>query len=73
MKEPHSQHRAAVTPAHRGRGAARPPASEADPTKVSTPRPVAMSWARRLKRVYGVEMESCTRCGGELTIIASIE
>ena len=38
----------------------------------STPRHVAMSWARRLKRVFGVEIESCTRCGGELKIIASI-
>jgi len=34
---------------------------------------VAMSWAKRLKRVFGVEIESCTRCGGELKIIASIE
>ncbi len=32
-----------------------------------------MSWARRLKREFGVEIESCTRCGGELKIIASIE
>jgi hypothetical protein len=32
-----------------------------------------MSWARRLKRVFGVEIESCARCGGELKIIASIE
>jgi hypothetical protein len=32
-----------------------------------------MSWARRLKRVFGVEIESCTRCGGKLKIIASIE
>jgi len=47
--------------------------SEADRTKVTTPRHVAMSWARRLKRVFGVEIESCTRCGGELKIIASIE
>jgi hypothetical protein len=70
---PHSQHRAAVTPAQRGRGAATPPVSGADPTKPSTPRHVAMSWARRLKRVFGVEIESCTRCGGELKIIASIE
>jgi hypothetical protein len=69
---PHSQHRAAVTPAQRGRGAPRPPASDADPAKVSTPRHVAMSWARRLKRVFDVEIESCTRCGGELKIIASI-
>jgi hypothetical protein len=62
-----------VTPAQRDRGAATPPVSGADPTKPSTPRHVAMSWARRLKRVFGVEIESCTRCGGELTIIASIE
>jgi hypothetical protein len=32
-----------------------------------------MSWARRLKRVFGVEIEGCARCGGKLTIIASIE
>jgi hypothetical protein len=70
---PHSQYRSAVTPAQRGRGAVMPPVSGADPTKVSTPRHVAMSWARRLKRVFGVEIESCVRCGGELKIIASIE
>jgi hypothetical protein len=50
-----------------------PPVSGADPTQPSTPRHVAMSWARRLKRVFGVEIKSCTRCGGELKIIASIE
>jgi hypothetical protein len=32
-----------------------------------------MSWARRLKRVSGVQIESCGRCGEELKIIASIE
>jgi hypothetical protein len=32
-----------------------------------------MSWAGRLKRVFGVQIESCARCGGELKIIASIE
>ena len=32
-----------------------------------------MNWARRLKRVFGVEIESCARCGGRLKIIASIE
>jgi len=73
MFAPHSQYRAVVTPAQRGRGAAPPPVSGADPTKPSTPRHVAMSWARRLKRVFGVEIESCTRCGGQLKIIASIE
>ena len=32
-----------------------------------------MSWARRLKRVFGIEIESCARCGGKLKVIASIE
>jgi hypothetical protein len=32
-----------------------------------------MSWARRLKRVFDVEIECCARCGGQLKIIASIE
>jgi hypothetical protein len=32
-----------------------------------------MNWARRLKRVFGIEIESCARCGGKLKIIASIE
>lgn len=32
-----------------------------------------MSWARRLKRVFGIEIEDCGRCGGRLKVIASIE
>jgi len=56
---PHSQYRSAVTPSPRGRGAAMPPVSGPDPTKPSTPRHVAMSWPRRLKRVFGVEIECC--------------
>ncbi len=50
---PHNNCRAAVTPAQRGRDAATPPVSGADAVKLSPPRHVAMSWARRLKRVFG--------------------
>ena len=32
-----------------------------------------MRWARWLKRVFGFEIEDCTRGGGKLRIIASIE
>jgi hypothetical protein len=32
-----------------------------------------MNWARRLKRVFGIEIEQCVRCGGRLKVIASIE
>jgi hypothetical protein len=32
-----------------------------------------MSWAQRLKRVFGIDIDLCTRCGGKLEVIASIE
>jgi hypothetical protein len=34
---------------------------------------VALSWVRRLKRVFGCEIDDCSRCGGKLKIIASTE
>jgi hypothetical protein len=67
---PHSKLRAAITPAHRGTGK-KPQVEEGD--KPATPRHVAMSWAQRLKRVFGIDIEACKRCGGKLKVIASIE
>jgi hypothetical protein len=68
---PHSRLRAAVTPAGRGaRAGVLPTPARGSPP---APRHVAMSWARRLKRVFGVEIERCARCDGRLAIIASIE
>jgi hypothetical protein len=32
-----------------------------------------MSRAQRLKRIFGIEIQACARCGGKLAIIASIE
>jgi hypothetical protein len=32
-----------------------------------------MSCVQRLKRVFGVEINTCARCGGKLEVIASIE
>jgi len=32
-----------------------------------------MSWSKRLKRVFGIDIEACARCGGKLKVIASIE
>jgi hypothetical protein len=71
---PHSKLRAAVTPARRGvggKGQGADPAEEAH--KPLTPRHVAMTWAQRLKRVFGIEINTCARCGGKLAVIASIE
>jgi hypothetical protein len=49
------------------------PQADEGTDKPVTPRHVAMSWARRLKRVFGVEIEVCARCGWKPRIIASIE
>ena len=46
------------------------------PTDVdrSGPKPrAAMSWVRRLKRVFRVDVETCQQCGGAVRIIASTE
>ena len=36
-------------------------------------RDASMSWAQRLKRVFGVDIETCPDCGGAVRIIACIE
>jgi hypothetical protein len=33
----------------------------------------AMSWAQRLKRVFGIDITTCVHCGGAARIVASIE
>jgi hypothetical protein len=33
----------------------------------------SMTWARRLKRVFNIEIETCDKCGGDVRIIASIK
>jgi len=35
-------------------------------------RPVRLSWAKLLKRVFEIDMAHCPNCGGELMIIAAI-
>jgi hypothetical protein len=65
----HAALRAAITPAGRGMGAKQRAAAVEAPTSQG----VRMNWARRLKRVFGIEIEQCARCGGRLRVIASIE
>ncbi len=35
-------------------------------------RPVRLSWAKLLKRVFDLNLEHCPNCGGELKIIAAV-
>jgi hypothetical protein len=32
-----------------------------------------MIWAKRLKRVFNIDIETCSECGGDVRIIANIE
>jgi len=32
-----------------------------------------MTWAKRLKRVFDIDIETCSECGGDVRIVASIE
>lgn len=32
-----------------------------------------MTWAKRLKRVFYIDIKTCNECGGDVRIIASIE
>lgn len=67
---PNSQHRALVTPAKRGKGNK---AKGPDEPQTSAERRAAMTWARRLKRVFNIDIETCRECGGAVRIIACID
>ncbi len=32
-----------------------------------------MTWAQRLKRVFNIDIETCSQCGGTMKVIACIE
>jgi hypothetical protein len=65
----HAALRAAITPGGRGAGASKRAVAPESPA----PKDIRLNWARRLKRVFGIEIEQCVRCGGRLKVIASIE
>lgn len=65
----HAALRAAITPGGRGAGARKRAVAPEWPT----PKDIRMNWARRVKRVFGIEIEPFARCGGRLKVVASIE
>jgi hypothetical protein len=68
---PNSQHRALVTPARRGRGSKTKAPGPEDATPVASH--AAMNWAQRLKRVFNIDIETCSVCGASMKVIAAIE
>ena len=67
---PNHRWRAEVTPSGRGR---RKGTGTEQPERSAIERHAAMTWARRLKRVFGIDVESSVRCGKAVRVIASIE
>ena len=68
---PNSQYRAMVTPARRGKRKKSYSPDEADQSAAE--KRASMTWAKRLKRVFNIDIETCSECGGDVKIIASIE
>ena len=75
-----SKHRAFVTPAKRGKGnKTKAPDEPQDQTPAE--RRAAMTpdrvrgrlWAQRLKRVFNIDIETCTEGGGSIKVIACLE
>jgi hypothetical protein len=69
---PNSKYRAWVTPAQRGTGK-KAKAAQQQPNPTPAERRASMTWAQRLKRVFNIDIEACSNCGGDVRIIASIE
>ena len=67
---PNSQYRAWVTPGKRGK---RQKTNAADEPQTPAERRASMTWAQRLKRVFKIDIEVCSQCGGPVKVIASIE
>lgn len=65
---PNSRLRAQVTRAGRGR----PCGTKAD-ERGAGERHAAMTWAQRLKRVFGIDVDPCAACGGAARIVAAVE
>ena len=68
---PNSKYRSMVTPARRGKRKKYHSADEVDQTPAE--KRASMTWARRLKRVFDIDIETCSECDGDVRIIASIE
>ena len=68
---PNSKYRARVTPARRGKRKKSCLGDMADQTVAE--KRASATWAKRLKRVFNIEVETCDKCGADVRIIASIE
>jgi hypothetical protein len=64
---PNSRHRALVTPARRGKGS-KPKTANVKQEQTPGERRASMTWAQRLTRVFSIDIETCSACGGSKTL-----
>jgi len=69
---PNSKHRVQVKPAKRGKGnKGKLPDELQDQSQFE--KRASMTWAQRLKRVFNIDIEICSKCGGAVKVIVCIE
>ena len=61
---PHFKYRSLITP--------KPKKEEKKEIKENR-RSYSMGWAKRLKKVFGIDIQTCSNCGGKIKIISAIE
>ena len=67
---PNSKHRVHITPVKRGKVKK---TQSLDEDQTPAEHRASISWAQRLKRVFDIDVKTCSECGGDVRIIASIE
>ena len=65
---PHFKYRSLVTP----KPSSSKKSSSNEKDKENT-KSYSMGWAKRLKRVFGIDIQTCSNCGGKVKIISAIE
>lgn len=68
---PNSKHRSIVTSDKKDRPKKTKVKEGATRTEVEKRR--SMTWAQRLKRVFNIDIETCSECGGFVKVIACVE
>ena len=66
---PHFKHRSLIIPNTNSKKTS----SEEKTENKETRKSYSMGWAQRLKRVFGIDIQTCSRCGGKIKVISAIE
>jgi ribosomal protein S27E len=69
---PNSKYRMSITPTNRGKGSRQQTQTEPD-ERTPMEKHASMTWARRLKRVFNIDITECEKCKGPVKVIACIE